>query len=239
MSNRSDTKPSGILKEDNIGIGYADGQLFNAYSVSPEAPVDRAVVVLQEIFGVTEKIRGYCRRFAEQGYLSVAPDLFWRLEPGTDLPYTEEGIAKARSCLARFSIESALVDIRACCDDLRGRKIKHISLVGFCLGGRLSAAALTQGMADSAVSFYGVGLEAYRHDLASLTRPIQFHFGDKDPHIPPNVVSEIVDISSRNEKLSVHRYENASHAFFRQDVSDDDSKLAFKRTLEFLEGTNE
>ena len=67
-----------------IRVQTPDG-IFSAAFAAPGASGTRALIVLQEIFGVTQKIRRYCELFARDGYAAIAPDLFWRLEPGVDL----------------------------------------------------------------------------------------------------------------------------------------------------------
>jgi carboxymethylenebutenolidase len=208
---------------------------FDAWHVAPASPNGCAVVVLQEIFGVTRKIRGYCGLLARHGYVALAPDLFWRMERGVELSYSEDDIAKARGFLARFDDEAALGDIAACCRHLRGQGARRVALVGFCLGGKLGPLALARHGADAAVAFYGVGLERHLDELRALERPVQFHFGQNDAHIPQSTVAAIEDLSARKPNFSVHRYENAGHAFFRPDLKDAASQQACERMLLFLD----
>src|ERR1700685_2038301 len=75
--------------KDRIAIDGRDG-VFEAYIARPKASPAPSVVVLQELFGVNADIRKHCDELAEQGYIAVAPDLFWRQEPGVDLSVTSE-----------------------------------------------------------------------------------------------------------------------------------------------------
>lgn len=90
------------------------GGAFDAYVARPQAPSDIAMVVLQEIFGVTRKIRAYCDLFARQGYLAAAPDLFWRQQRNVELGHSAEGVAQAMQHLQRLDTREALDDTGAC-----------------------------------------------------------------------------------------------------------------------------
>ena len=74
---------------DHINV-KGKGGTFSAYIARPKTQLASAVVVLQELFGVNADIRKHCDELAEQGYLAVAPDLYWRQEPGVDLNVTSE-----------------------------------------------------------------------------------------------------------------------------------------------------
>ena len=74
---------------DRITIEGQDGA-FHAYIARPKIMPAAAVVVLQELFGVNADIRKTCEELAGQGFVAVAPDLFWRQEPGVDLNVTSE-----------------------------------------------------------------------------------------------------------------------------------------------------
>jgi carboxymethylenebutenolidase len=216
-------------------IAGADGAAFNAHIADPEQPNGCGIVVLQEIFGVTKKIRGYCDMFAAAGYVALAPDLFWRMQPDVELSYSEEDVAKAVGFLKRFDDTAALSDIARTVAYLRDHGIEHIGLVGFCLGGKLAPLALAQGAGEVAVGFYGVGLDQHADALAQLRSPVQLHFGDKDTHMAPDAVTTLEGVAARNPNIEVFRYAEAGHAFFRYDLRDEASRTAYARMMLLLE----
>ncbi len=221
-------------RSETIRIEAGAGS-FRGYLAQPAEPTRRAVVVLQEIFGVTRKIRGYCDLFGSAGYDALAPDMFWRTEPGVELSHSESDLAKAFSLLGRFSDSDAMKDIDVCIAMLKSRGAQKVAVVGFCLGGKLAALAAARGKADAAVSFYGVGLEKHLDALRRLRCPLQMHFGGKDSYVPEAARIAISAGLEERARGNMHVYPEAGHAFFRADLKDDDSAAAWSRTKAFLD----
>lgn len=217
-----------------VQVQSEQGLPFSAHLVEPEQPNGCGIVVLQEIFGVTKKIRAYCELFAAQGYVAIAPDLFWRMQPNVELSYSEEDVAKAVDFLQRFDDAAALSDIVKCAEHLRALGTKRVALVGFCLGGKLAPLSLLHGAGELAVGFYGVGLDRHAEALATLRHPVQLHFGDKDTHMSADAVARLEEVAKRNPCVEVFRYPEAGHAFFRADLRDDVSREAFARVMNLL-----
>ena len=219
-----------------IQVPATDGAFSAAFAV-PRSPSKKALIVLQEIFGVTSKIRRYCELFASDGYAALAPDLFWRLEPDVQLSYSEADIQRALEFLKRLDEERALDDVLACAAELRKRGYSQIGVVGFCLGGKLGPLALARGAGDAAVAFYGVGLDQHCEILRTIGQPIQMHFGDQDTHVPPEAVAKMEDIARERRNIEVLRYPDGGHAFFRPDLKNKESETAHQRMLAFLKRT--
>lgn len=216
-----------------VHVQTADGT-FAATFAKPSAPTHCALIILQEIFGVTSKIRRYCEMFARDGYAVMAPDLFWRKEPGVQLGYSEADIQRAMGFLHHLDEDRALDDVVACAKLLRSQGYTRIGVVGFCLGGKLGPLSLARGAGDAAVAFYGVGLEQHCEVLRTLTQPIQMHFGDKDTHIPLSAVVAMQEIANEHRNIEVIRHAEGGHAFFRPDLKNEESQLAYRQTLAFL-----
>ena len=125
----------------SVPVSTPDGT-FSAAFVAPSAPTKRALIVLQEIFGVTQKIRRYCDLFARERLCRHVPDLFWRLEPGVELSHSEADIQRALGFLDRFDEDRALDDVKTCSQLLRRKGFTQIAVVGFCLGGKLAPLSL-------------------------------------------------------------------------------------------------
>src|SRR6185503_8425274 len=94
-----------------VSVTAADGGVFNAYLALPEGGRGPALVLLQEIFGVNRYLREVADRYAEEGYVTIAPDLFWRIQPGIELGYSEAEIKAAFDLFARFDPDQAIKDV--------------------------------------------------------------------------------------------------------------------------------
>src|SRR5690349_23704275 len=117
-----------------------DGE-FAAYLATPASGRGPGLVVIQEIFGVNKVMRQIADSFAARGYFALAPDLFWRLEPGVQLTdKTDAEWQHAFGLMQKFDVDTGAKDIQACISYLRGLEgcSGKISAVGYCLGGLLA-----------------------------------------------------------------------------------------------------
>src|SRR6266852_1347625 len=105
-----------------IPIRTADGGGFSGYLATPESGSGPGLILLQEIFGVNQHIRDLADMYAEEGYVVLAPDLFWRIKPGVELGYSEDDFKTAVSYYQRFDIDQAILDIRDALRALRENK---------------------------------------------------------------------------------------------------------------------
>ena len=149
---------------DHIFVKAKDGE-FSAYIARPEASLAPVVIVLQELFGVNADIRKHCDEFAEQGFLAVAPDLFWRQEPGVDLSVTSE--ADWQHGLRLYSAYNRDMGAKDVADTVNTvRKLPEcngkVALLGYCLGALMVylAAVRCHGV-DAAVAYHGGDTEKY------------------------------------------------------------------------------
>ncbi|MFC0679162.1 dienelactone hydrolase family protein [Lysobacter korlensis] len=189
-----------------------------------------AVVVLQEIFGVNPHIRSVTERFADAGFLAIAPSLFDPVEPGVELEYDETGIERGRSLAASVGFDRA-VDVVAAAAKIVGDDGLHVGAVGFCWGGSVAFLANTR-LGLPAVSYYGARSMPFIDERARA--PLMFHFGELDPTIPP---ADIARHREAQPDADVHVYP-ARHGFNR-DVDPNvhepaSAALAWQRTVEFL-----
>ncbi|MES2188770.1 MAG: dienelactone hydrolase family protein [Pseudomonadota bacterium] len=221
-------------RTDSISAGSpADGQHFDAYVSIPEKPNGHAVIVLQEIFGVTPSVRKVADRFAEAGYLAVAPDLFWRVEPGLSLSHSREDMARAFSILGGFSDDSAMGDIKSTMAHIRGLPgfTGRIAVSGMCLGGKLTYLAAARMPLDAAVAFYGVGIEKHLNEAKGIACPTLMFFGGVDKYVSAEARHDIE--SAVEGKAEVVVYPDADHGFYTRGeaatVTD-----AHQKTLAFL-----
>ncbi|SDV47154.1 dienelactone hydrolase family protein [Chitinasiproducens palmae] len=204
-----------------IRIPVADGQSYEAWLETP--PAERfagprpAVVILPEIYNVNEWARGVARRYAEQGYLALVPDLFWRLEPGRYLPYTPEAQQEGRALYARLDVEASVRDIDSALTWLRGRSDANgkAGVIGFCLGGQLAFLSGVEGTPDAIVSYYGTDLQKFLDRVPRLRVPALLHFGERDTRVPPSIASEIEQHKTGGQDLITVVHPDAPHGFSR------------------------
>jgi carboxymethylenebutenolidase len=220
----------------NESIDAGDGRQFNAHVSIPERPNGQAVIVLQEIFGVTGAVRGIADRFAEDGYLAYAPDLFWRVSPGIELSHSKEDIGKAFKILGGYSDADGVADIASTARHIRALPgfTGKVAAAGMCLGGKLAYLTATRTDVDAAVGYYGVGIEKSLATAGPVRQPLQLHFGDKDQYVSAEARRQIADALAGNPLVEIHTYPGADHGFYtRGDPRD--IALARARTNDFLQ----
>ncbi len=199
-----------------IDLFPEDGLAMRAYQALPSAGRGPVVVVLQEIFGVNIAMRAVADDLAAQGFVALVPDLFWRLEPGIDLGYSEDDHKKAVASWQGFDLETGISDVVATIKTARDLPYGSgkVAVLGFCLGGQLAVKAGARTPVDAVVSFYGVQLGKSLDEIASLACPAQFHFGDADAYCPIETRAAIQGLAKADPKISIHVYPGAGHAFF-------------------------
>lgn len=217
-------------------IRAADGRSFYAYMSVPARPNGNAVIVLQEIFGVTDTIRAVADRYAAEGYLALAPDLFWRIEPGVALSHDKAGVAQAFEYLERFDEAAGIEDIGRvaahvrCMPGFAGR----IAVLGLCLGGKLAYRCAARLDIDAAVGFYGVGIEEHLAEASALRCPLMLHYGGRDRYAPPAAVDRIEAALPSAPRAVLYRYPQADHGFYTRGNAED-ADVAHARTQQFLQ----
>ncbi len=199
-----------------ITISAADGGDFMGYLATPEPGSGPGVVVIQEIFGVNDVMRGITDSFAEAGYMALCPDIFWRQEPGIQLSdQTEEEWARAFELFNGFDLEKGVQDLDSTIETLRGMDgcSGNVGAVGFCLGGRLAYLTATRTKADAAVGYYGVMLT--EHLAETINAPLLLHMATEDEFVPKEQQAEIQAALEGSDKATIYVYEGQDHAFAR------------------------
>ena len=177
-----------------IEVAARDGGRFNAYMARPAQGSGPGLVLLQEIFGINDYLKQTADRYAEEGYVVLVPDLFWRMQPNVVLGYDGDDMKRALDFHAKFDVDLAVQDIAATLDSLRALPEQQgkIGTIGYCLGGKLALLAAARTDVDCAVSYYGVGLEAYLDEVKNIRCPMVFHFPENDAYCPPPVREQIM-----------------------------------------------
>jgi carboxymethylenebutenolidase len=222
-----------------IDLTAADGGKFRGYLCLPPSGKGPGLVVEQEIFGINENVRLVCENYAREGFVTLAPDLFWRLQPGVDLGYSEADWQRAFDFMKRFDIDQGLQDIAATIKHLRGLPecTGKVGAIGYCLGGKLAFLTAARTDADCAVSYYGVGLDQNLNEKDKIRKPLMLHIAEKDRFVPPDVQAKVKAALSGMPSVEIYSYPGVDHAFARINGDNYDKQaadLANSRTLAFL-----
>ncbi len=198
-----------------VDVASADGGTFKSYLAVPASGSGPGIVLLQEIFGVNRHMRDVADDYAEEGYVVIAPDLFWRLAPRIDLGYGEADRAKAFDFYKRFDTDLAIKDSIAALKALRGMRecTGKAGALGFCLGGKLAYLLAARSNIDCAVSYYGVGIETLLGEAASIECPVQFHFAEADSFVPEAARAAIAAAFAKKAGSENFLYPGCDHAF--------------------------
>jgi carboxymethylenebutenolidase len=185
---------------------------FPAYRVMPRETPAPAVILISPVFGVTPGMRGIAGRYAERGYIAVAPDSFWRQHPGP-LPRSVREAAMKRA--REVSREEVLGDIAATAKALRAMPECNgkIGIAGFCFGGRYAFLAAARGLVDAAASFHGTAIGEELAEAKAINVPLSFHFGDSDPVVPIEEVEAIRAALQGKPNVEIAVYRGAAHGF--------------------------
>jgi carboxymethylenebutenolidase len=205
--------------ERNETIEVGDGAV-RGHLALPPAGSGPGLLLLQEIFGVNDFLRGKAAELAGLGYVVLAPDVFWRVEPGLELPHDESALEKGLAVAGRYHAEvdraTKAADLVAALGHLRslpetsGRKV---GVIGYCLGGFLAYLVAAEGDPDACVSYYGSGIADLLDLAPRIGCPILFHFGGKDPYIPADQVERIERAFAGRDDVTVRIEPEAGHAF--------------------------
>lgn len=205
-----------------------DGFELTAISVAPKSTPIGGVVVIQEIFGLTEHIEEICGAFADAGYHAIAPGLFDRVEKHFHASQDQEGIQKGIAAVMKSPWPQVVSDMQAAIDTLA----QPAYVTGFCYGGAAAWMAAAQCTGVKAAScFYG-------RLIANLldhkpNAPTMLHYGARDASIPPENI-ESVRLAAPDSPLYLY---DAGHGFCRAGSHDYDAaacELAFDRTLNWF-----
>src|ERR1700726_2139361 len=194
--------------KDHITIAGHDGA-FAAYIARPKTVPAPAVIILQELFGVNADIRKHCDELAEQGFIAVAPDLFWRQEPGVDLTVTSEadwqhglGLYQAydRDAGARDVKDTvnAVSKLPGCTGKVAG--------LGYCLGALMVFLTAVRYGVDAAVAYHGGDTEKYLGEIDGLDAPMLMHLAEEDEFISRAAQAEIKVALAKKANTAVYIY---------------------------------
>ncbi len=212
---------------------------FDAYIARPATIPRAAIVVIQEIFGVNAGIRRKCDRLAEEGYLAVAPDLFWRLEPGIELdPDIEPEFQRALHLMGKFDQDQGIRDIEATLHHIRREEgVAKVGCVGYCLGGRLAYMTAARTDVNASVGYYGVGIDGLLHEKNAIAHPLLLHVPTEDGFVDEDTQKAMHEGLDGHPKVTLYDYNGLDHGFateFGKRRNEEAANLADSRTSNFF-----
>jgi len=206
----------------------SDGHVLDCWIEPARGDRRGGLVILQEIFGVTDQLKGLAERYAELGYEVAIPALFDRKEKGVVIPFDQA--PKGRDIMVSLDLNETMADVEAAVKAL-GAKGGKVAVMGFCWGGGLALRAAQKLDIACAVAFYGTRLPEYLD--SPLKAPLLGHYGTEDEHVPPEMLDQA---KAYLPEMEVHMYE-AGHAFAndaRPSYVAEAAELAHERTKAFL-----
>ena len=212
-----------------IELTAADGHRFAAWKATPKGKPKGGLVIIQEIFGVTEQMKRCTDRFAEQGYVSILPAMFDRKERNLLLGYKD--FQKGGTLAQSIPEADVLSDVEAARREVAGAG--KTAIVGYCRGGTVAYLSACTLPFACAVSYYGGGVGRASGRMQPKV-PVMYHFGGKDKFIPTTTIDQI---RKADPTGIFHVYEGADHGFNcddRESYHAASSELSEKRTLEFV-----
>jgi carboxymethylenebutenolidase len=210
----------GEITTEKVTLDVADGTKMDAYLAKPQGGGRRpGLLVLQEAFGVNAHIRDVAERFAREGFVALAPELFHRTAPGFDGPY--DNFAAVMPHYQAVTVEGLSADMTAAhswLSERGGVAQGDASVIGFCLGGRAAFLANALLPLKSAVSFYGAGIPPLLDRTPKLAGPHLLIWGGRDKHIPPEQIAAVTSALRAADKPFVNvEFSDADHGFFNGD----------------------
>jgi len=214
---------------ETVKLTADDGHSFDAYVARPADQPRAGLVIAQEIFGVNSHIRAVADGFAADGYLAVTPALFDRHQPGTELGYDQDDVAKGREIRGHIGWDQAMSDVAAALG--LAAAAGKVGVIGYCWGGSVAWLAATRLTPAAAVCYYGGNVYDFREEQP--TCPVLFHFGEQDSGIPMDKVKAVAEAQPEQELFTYP----AGHGFNcdqRGSYDAESAKLARERSLAFL-----
>jgi len=229
------------MAESRVESVPVSGGVFDLTVWLPAAGTGPGLLLIQEIYGVSDYIRAVAEDLAELAYVVGAPDLFWRLTPGYQAAHDAAGLATSLEMGSRFDFEQGVTDAGAALDHLAALPEVRggTGAIGFCLGGSIAYFLAARSAAPTAaVAFYGSAVPDSLAVLDQISVPLQFHFGGSDPYITRDQVARVEQAVAGRANVELHVEEAAGHAFHNRKApmfhNPEPAARAWRRTEDFL-----
>jgi len=215
----------------NIVLTAKDGFKLDAYRADPQGKPRGGVVVIQEIFGVNHHIKSLTDRYAQLGYLAIAPALFDRVEKGFDVGYDGAAMDKARANAGKANLDLRLADTQAAIDV--AHEAGKVAVIGYCMGGSIAFLSTTRlNNVAAGIGYYGGQIAQFASEKPKA--PLLLHFGEKDQAIP---LTDVEKIKAAQPNVPIYIYQGAGHGFHcdeRGSFNAEAAQIAACRSQEFL-----
>lgn len=223
-------------------ITAKDGHEFDCWVKEPTGSCRGNILIIQEIFGVTDQLKELAEQYISLGFRVAIPALFDRIERNAVVPFNDA--ERARSLMGQSTLDSNLADLAATIAWLEKQacavtstsgssaESNSVCAMGFCWGGGLAVCCAQKLPVKAAIAFYATRMNEYLD--APLAAPVLAHFGSNDSHVPAELLAKV---KTTFPDMTVHEYE-AGHAFAnhaRDAYVTDAATLAHQRNMEFLD----
>jgi carboxymethylenebutenolidase len=212
------------------------------YVAKPAGSPRGAIIVIQEIFGINPGIKQKADDWAAKGYLTVAPDVFWRQEPGLELnPDVPEEFQQAVGYMMKHDFETGIRDVEAVIHWIRrDQGVTKVGLVGFCMGGKIAYMAAARTDIDASVGYYGIGIDQMLNESHAIAKPLLLHVPAADGFVSPEAQETMHAGLDDNSHVTLHDYAGLDHGFadtFGARRDEAGARLADQRTEDFFAKT--
>jgi len=224
----------------NTRIPTLDGKdTIPALVVRPSGNPRGAIIVIQEIFGVNAGITRKAQDWADKGYLAVAPDVFWRQQPGIELdPDVPEQFQEALGYMMKHDFDLGIQDVEAVIHWIRREAgVAKVGLVGFCMGGKIAYMAATRTDVDASVGYYGVMIDQMLNESHAIAKALMLHIPTADGFVTPDAQAAMHEGLDDNPHVTLHDYPGLDHGFadtFGARRNEEGAQLADRRTEAFF-----
>lgn len=223
---------------DWVEVAGPDGA-FKAYVARPTGTPKAAVVAIQEIFGVNAVMRGKADWLAREGFLAIAPDLFWRIKPGIELTdQTDNEWKQALDYMNQLDKNASVRDVQATLTHARSELgARKAGCLGYCMGGYIAFLAACRTDTDASVAYHGGGIHTALGEAGAIKKPVLLHNPMKDSFIPVEALNTIRETLAPNPLVTIYEYAEQDHAFTREGGKHYDEaakQLADGRTIAWL-----
>jgi carboxymethylenebutenolidase len=204
------------IRRDTITLDADGARQFDAFVAHPIQGRGLGILILTEMWGVTQAKLDLADAYARRGFCALVPNVFWRSNPSGVVADQGPERKVAWERLRAFDFTAAGDDLHKAVTWLRAHPscIGKVAAIGFCAGGRLAFLAATRAKADAAIALYALGIAAHANEMANVTCPVQLHFGLADEHVPLSEIDAVTRDAAPYANIVIFRYPGIGHAFF-------------------------
>jgi carboxymethylenebutenolidase len=231
-----------MVNSRNENLRAGDGHAFTGYLSLPASGSGPGMVVVQEIFGVTDYIKDVCGRLSALGYVALAPDLYSRIDGETVIDErTENSLPRAYGAMQRLDFPQAANDAADALEYLRELPEvtdRRAGIIGFCLGGGIAYFVAADAEPDVAVLYYGSAIPPNLDKASDVHCPVLFQFGDADEYITAEQRAAVEQAFAGRPHTEFHLHHGPNHAFDNHNAvfhHPEAAAAAWKQTVAFLE----